>query len=222
MLSERLNIYEYEEILLGQKLNFTCSFKGDKHGNETEVGNIWRYAITKLLRWTPNEALKYLNKEIIKNLMLDKTYVGIDFDESNSFINDYRFVLQYAFPDEIKYDFYQETIDEYENVAKIGAYAGDKKPHKYQKKFFVDANGYKRARIILNYVIGLYLSDKSVEQLYDFFSGNKAKKWCTEHSLGLPIKLLYQNNILDYFHESYDNSCDFYYYNIKIREYLEN
>ena len=222
MLTERLNIYEYEEILLGQKLNFTCSFKGDKHGNEVEVGNIWRYAITKLLKWTPQEAVKYLTKDIIKELYLDKTYVGINFDETKSFINDYRFILQYAFPDEIKYDFYQETITEYEKVAKIGIFANEKKNHKYQKKFFIDNNGFRRARIILNHVVNLYLSDMSTEELYVFFNSFKAKKWCKDHSLELPIKLLYQNNILDFFHESYENNNDFYYYNIKIMNHISN
>lgn len=213
MLSEKLNIYEYEEILLGQKLNFTCSFKGDRRGNEIEVGNIWRYAITKLLKWTPQEALQYLTRDLVKKLLLDKTYVGIDFDETKMYLNDYRFILQYAFPNEVQYDFYQETITEYEKVAKIGKWANDKRNFKYQKKFFIDANGFSRAKIILNHVIRLYLSEKSDYELYEFFSKTDVSLWFKEHSLSLPLKLLYKNDGFDFFHESFERSNNIYYYN---------
>ena len=96
MLTERLNIYEYEEVLTGKKQNFICSFKGSRKDNEVEVGNIWRYAITQLLKWTPVEADKYLTMDIVNMLCLDKTFCGIDFDPSYEFMGDFKFVLKPA------------------------------------------------------------------------------------------------------------------------------
>ncbi len=224
MLTERLNIYEYEEVLTGKKQNFICSFKGSRKDNEIEVGNIWRYAITQLLKWTPVEADKYLTMDIVNMLCLDKTFCGIDFDPSYEFMGDFKFVLKYAFPDDIKYSLKEQAISEYEHVMKMGKWANSEENYRFPKKFFLNNDGIERALYLLNYVISLFLSDMSIEELYDFFADQrKATRWLNMKKLGVPLKYAFQDP-LEYFHESlsWDNKEPFYYYNKKIeREYAK-
>lgn len=217
MVSEELNIYEYEEVLTGSKKDFNCSFKGDTKDNEVAIGNIWRYAIRNILHWTPQMAERYLTDEIVDKLQLNKTFIAIGFDREKTYMKDYRFILKYAFPNEIKYDLVEQTIDEYEKVAKIGRYSNDTEAKKYSKKFFIGTDGIKRAQILLRHVISLYLSSYTVNELYRFFAEKKAVRWLQNKRLGTPLKLIYTTP-LDYFHDSlrFDQRDDCTYYQCKI------
>ena len=216
MYSEKLNIYEYEEVLTGSKKDFNCSFRGDSKENEAAVGNIWRYAILNILHWTPQMAVMYLNDDIIDKLQLNKTFIAIGYERGSIYKNDYRFILQFAFP-EIKYDFKEQTIAEYEKIAKIGRFLNNEEKKKYSKKFFIGTDGIKRAQILMRYVISLYLSSYTIPELYRFFSAKKAVRWLQNRRLGTPLKLIYTTP-LEYFHDSLkiDQRDDVTYYQCRI------
>ncbi len=219
MLDERTNIYEYEQILMGQRDSFQVSFKGTLAENQVEVGNIWRYAITKLLGWTPEQALKNLNNEIVDSLMLNKTFVGLGFDREHSFISDYRFILQHAFPDEIRYDMYTETIAEYERIAKLGIWKNDKNNYKFPKSFFVDENGADRAKILFRYALDTYMGDYTIEEKYKFFADRiKATKWINSRKLGKPYRVMYSTP-LDFLHDAlpFKDKDMFLYNSLKLK-----
>lgn len=215
MISENLNIFEYEEVLMGKRQKFECSFVGTEREKYIEIGNIWRYAITHLLKWTPEEALVYLTDDIVKELHLDKTLKAIGYEKNGrKCIVDYSFILQHAFPDKIKFDIRKEAIAEYEKIAKIGKWANDNEPFKYPKKFFLDCDGIIRANCLLLYVTSLYLSDMTISEQYEFFSDtSKAKRWLKKKCLDSPIKLIYKNP-LEYFHDSlpYNQKDEYIYY----------
>ncbi len=202
MITESINIFEYEMLLMGQRLNFQASFKGSPSENKKEVGVIWRYAITELLGWTPEEALKNLNNEIVDALLLNKTFQGIDFDREHSYIADYRFILQYAFPDRIRYDMYTETIAEYEKFAKLGRWASDTTPYKQPKRFFTDADGIRRANWCLRHILDVYMGELNNEEKYKFFADTtKASRWLKSKGLERPNEYLFDGP-LDYFHSA--------------------
>ncbi len=202
MLDERTNIYEYEQLLMGQRNDFQISFKGNAVENRVEVGNIWRYAITKLLGWTPQEALKYLTNEIVDALLLNKTFVGLNYDREHTFIADYRFILQYAFPKEIKYDMYAEAIAEYERVAKLGIWKNDKSNYKFPKSFFTDENGPERAKILFRYAVNIYLGDTNPDDRYKFFANkSRATRWINAKKLSKPLKVMYESP-LEFYHDA--------------------
>lgn len=203
MLSEQVNIFEYEEVLMGKRKNFLCSFKGTERENCIEVGNIWRYAVTRILRWSPEEALRYLTTDIVETLCLDKTFSGINFLPGNKYFPDYGFILQYAFPNQIKYDFKKETLTEYQHVAKLGVWTHDTGKYRYPKKFFVGVEGIQRAEFLLQYVVSMYLSHMTLTEQYDFFADTqKALKWLAKKKLDVPVKLMYNESPLEYFHYS--------------------
>ena len=217
MVTEAINIFEYEQLLMGQRLNFQLSFKGNDTENKKEVGNIWRYAITHLLGWTPEEALKNLNNETVDRLLLNKTFCGLNFDREHSYIADYRFILQYAFPDKIKYDGYAETIAEYEKFAKIGKWSHDPANYKQPKRFFSDGDGIQRANWCLRYVTNLYMGDMTNEEKYRFFADTEnAIEWIKGKNLLRAMDYLYEEP-LPYFHAANSERDPFMYYAFTVR-----
>ncbi|MCR5670682.1 MAG: hypothetical protein K6G10_06720 [Butyrivibrio sp.] len=215
-------IYEYEQILLGKRKGFTASFHDSPEENRIAVGWVWRYAIEKILGWTPEAALKNVNAEVIDALKLKPTLNvnGIDYKEGKTYIADYRFILQYAFPDEIKYDFVDETISEYERISKLGVWRSDKTPDRYTKRFYRDDKGIMRAKILMRYVVDHYLSDMTLREKYEFFTdAPRATKWLDEKSLGTPLRDIYTSPLV-YFHESLPLSerSNILYSTCKLRE----
>ena len=203
MLNARTNIFEYEELLMGQRTRFEASFKGSPTENKKEVGHIWRYAIEELLGWTPEEALKNLDNDMVEALMLHKTFAGLDYEPKKTYVSDYRFILQYAFPESIKYDFVQETLSEYEHVAKLGMWKNDTEDYKYPKNFFGDNNGAARANILLRHVVNTYLGDMSLKEKYVFFADFiGARNWIKKYFLDTPVTTEMYMSPLEYFHRS--------------------
>ena len=185
------------------------------------AGNIWRYAITKILGWTPQQAVVYLTSDIVKTLQLDKTLPGIDKYPGRDYFQDYRFVLQYAFPGVIKYDLKDETIAEYEHAGKLGKWANDTSAHKIPKCFWLDADGIERSNILLRHVIALYLGGSmNRDELYEFFSNKrKAKAWLNSKKLNKVLEYIYPTP-LAYFHDSlpYNEQDDVTYYNYVLKD----
>lgn len=217
MVEERLNIYEYEEVLLGQKESFTLSISGSESVTDRfiEIGNIWRYAITHLLKWTPKQAEVYMNADIVQFLKLDKTLIKVDIDLTKVYYPDYKFILCYAFPKQIRYDEKVDAIEEYKRAARLGKYAGDEVPYRYPNKFFIDSLGIRRAGYILNYVIDLYMKGAySPYERYKFFADTtKARRWLHQKKLKQPIEIIYETP-LDFYHFSlpFVERDDFLYY----------
>ena len=209
-----VNIYEYERILLGQQEKFWATFQHEvgSVANKREFGVIWRYAITELLGWDEKQAVEYLNTDIVKKLKLNSTYYAIDFNTKHRFIGNFKMPIQLAFPEKKVYDFKDETLAEYKKVAKKDEWINDKSPNRYNKKFFLDLEGFERARIILNWLIKKYCSEMSPLDLYEMFSDKeKADAFCKAHNLGTPVELLYTNDMFDYFHDAYDYRNDYLY-----------
>ena len=215
MLDYEMSIYEYEQVLLGNREGFVCSFKGTASGNKKEVGNIWRYAVTKLLKWTPEQAVKNLTPEIVKMLHLDLTFSGLDFNAESSFITDYRFVLQYAFPDRITFNLRDQAILAYERAAKEGRFKNNKTAQRLPKNFFTDEFGKDRSSFVLNYLLDKYMfGSMTLKEIYDAFA-NKTyiMKWLREKHFDHPMRYIY-NNTLEFLHYSLpaEKRDDLYYY----------
>ncbi len=220
--TESTVIYEYEEILLGKKNSFLASLKGDGYEIRRRVGDVWRYAITNLLGWTPQEAVTYLTDDIVKTLRLDKTLKGVGFNFGKEYAGDYKFVLRYAFPGEIHFDLREQSVEEWEHVAKRGKWKADAKPYRYPKKFFSDQDGINRADLLMRHVVNLYLSGKTTTEKYLFFADAKESyKFIKKHCLDKPLNRIY-GDPLEYFHSALPpvERDVFMYYTIKLnRDY---
>ena len=117
MQSPNVILYEYDQMLLGKAKNFKISFQGSPNSeqNKRELQIVWRYAFEKLLGWTPAQAIELVNNELVVSLMLDITLnkAGIRFNPKKDF--DFRAVLQYVYPERVKYSIEQDAISEFES-----------------------------------------------------------------------------------------------------------
>lgn len=202
MYSKTLILFEYEDVLMGKKKNFDVSFSKNAGDPEKVTGIIWRYAVEKLLGWTPEQALMYMNQKLIKALKLDLTYCRINYEYSTTKYFDLRYILQFAFPESIHYDLEADARREYERVAKLGRWEHDTEPYKFHKNYFVGPDGVKRAAVVLNYAISLDLQDLDSFQLYRFFSKKgEATAWLIKKEIETNVKALYETP-LEYLHYS--------------------
>ena len=228
MQPERTIIYEYQEILLGHQTKFKVCFSCTDDEKIRVGGIIWRYAVTHLLHWTPEEAVANMTHEIAAQLYLNKTYEYMGYkEEAKSTDFDFKLVLQHAFPGRVKFDIYEQTIETYQKVMKLGKWKNDTNTYQFPKKFFLDEYGSKRASIALNYAISADMPSWTIEEMYDFFSNKtEATKWLREKKLVTNIRRLYTSP-LEYFHHSipsemrdrflYHNSL----YNMHYEDYIK-
>jgi len=225
MADANANILEYERILLGLQDKYWATFQNaiGSPASKKELGIIWRYAISELLRWTPEEAVKYLTTDVVKTMKLHTTFYAVDFSIKHNFIGNYRKLIQLAFPEEKIYDFNEETITEYKKVAKKDEWANDKTPYRYNKSFFLETDGIDRARVVMNYVITKYCGDMTPIELYELFSDKeRSAAFCTAHHLETPASLLYADDMLEFFHDAYRYRSAYLYYNNEIKEYIKH
>ena len=222
MVTESENIYEYEELLLGKRDRFEISLQAPLlRDRRIEAGNIWRYAVTHLLKWTPEQAAVYMTESLARMLYLDKTYEKTGFKKTIDGTPDFRVLLSYAFPKRIRIDEKAEAIEEYKHKAKLEKWGNECVPYEYPKGFFIGKEGIQRATWLLEYVINLYLRDNMTNKdLYAFFAPKKkAKKWLASKDLDYPLKIIYKN-ALDYYHYSlaFEYRDDFLYNFHRINE----
>ncbi len=185
--NQRAIIFDYENLLLGRTHNFSKGLFDEAKTLESRrrmAGTIWNYAITHYLGWTAQEADTYLTAEIVEKLLLHRVYKRINLDPARVLFGNYRFILQYAFPGEIKYDICEEAIEEYDKVCKIGKWKNNTEVHKYPKKFFYGIEGEKRANVLLNYAIAMYMGISLPNPCMISFrkkprlkSGSRKKNW---------------------------------------------
>ena len=220
-------IYDYEEYLLGNVKDLKFSFedytKGVTAAHLEAAGVIWRYAITKLLRWTPEQADKYLTAEILQKLKIYKILDKVGMDTVCDNAMNYKAMLHLAFPNEIKYNRAAEAIAQYKRYAKIGEWSNERDDYRAPKKFFSGSNGMYNANIVLRYVISQYLSTLTTEELYEFFADTKeAALWLDDKSLSKPVREIYLNP-LDYLHNALPpgQNSSVIYYNCKLNNMIQ-
>lgn len=77
---------------------------------------IVRYAITKILCWTPQEAMESMTPEIMSQLHLDRIATYIQFPKDLSRTKDYVWMIHKAFPKETSYDITKQIFQLYQKV----------------------------------------------------------------------------------------------------------
>lgn len=209
-------IYEYEQILLGRKQKYIYSFVGADTQKERAAGIILNYAITKILRWTPEMAKANLTFTIIKDLQLEPVIknLGIKAKKLDSLC--VQKILSAAFPDDVHFNFDKQTIEIYKQLIGLDP---ENSLSECPKGFFSDEDGLRRAAVCLIYAISISLYSKTARELYDFFASSECESWLDKMKLANNAKRLYDSP-LDYFHYSIPikNRNYIYYYNDKIAQ----
>lgn len=205
IIDASLNIYEYEQILLGKETRFKLSFGTTKvkkslspdvigpedpdeykddavtHTVMTEaakdrtLGIIWRYALTKMLGWDANTARTQLTDSVAQLLRLDMTLEKNNITNSSAYQTSFAKILAAAYPNELKQSEQSYALDVYKHKARLEKYKNEKSDYNYPKKYFTGAIGQKRAGWMLMYAIGLYCEAEMTDEELYKFFGNKSR-----------------------------------------------
>lgn len=226
-----LAIYEYEELLLGNTNSFSNqNFSSDLQAQKSAKA-ILKFAIEKLLRWSPEEMAHRFNQEIIDKMKLKDILPYIPFPVELSRDTDFYYYAYYLYPKQITFDIKQSVIYTYRKILatyllkdredkynaiknqilkeKLKQDSGYQKIvdkgnelYKFPKEYLNETEGHVRAGICLQYAIKEFFSFKDIVDLYVLFADKKeALNRLDEYKLSSACTDLYASP-LDFLHHS--------------------
>lgn len=226
-----LIIYEYQEKLLGNakaipSQNFVVKAQG-----ELRAKKVLKYAVEKLLRWSPEQMAARFNGDIIKKMKLEDIICWIPFPIELDPTKDYYYYAYYLYPKKITFDFKQQVIFTYRKL--LASYLTDEKKEEYEsitnitlknklkydegykeladqnlallrfpKEYTNEAEGHLRAGICMQYMLKEFYNFKSIYDMYAFFADSKKANLAVKDcKLYKTCSDLY-NSPLDYLHDA--------------------
>ena len=162
----------YEELVLGKistsgKKKFTLS--GSDREKEEAAKSIFRYVITELLKWTPEEAQEHLTTDLMRSLHLDvicdsnKQYLRFPPDLVVN--EDYDYMVSYCF--DLPYDYRRQLLRQYKRILRGEV-------PKFHKDCFKGSFGRDKIAYLMHYFIAKTVPASSVENLYEIFANSAA------------------------------------------------
>lgn len=164
-MTEQDVFYEYEQILLGKRKNYSS----DIFANHTAAGKeeialmFFRCIFEKYLKWSPKEAYNFLNKDVIKTMKLIPLVRFIRFPPEFNPMEDCFYIVAKAYPDVFKIDPVKQTEIIYDKIL-------TGKSSRYPKFFFEGQDGIMRAIFCLKYAIKEHKTITTPDELYRFFA----------------------------------------------------
>lgn len=157
-------LYEYETILLGKKGSVDSDLLSySPVQNEALALEVFRYAIEKIMHWSPMDAYYHLNNETIKLLKLASFAKQINFPPEFNPKTDYFYIVSRLYPDKIKINIKERALIMYQNLL-------EGKIKKFPKRFTEGRDGEMRSLFCLKYAIKNYGTFTDIEDLYRAFS----------------------------------------------------
>lgn len=187
----------YEQFLMGKR---KLSLSGTDQEKEKQACAILRFAVEKLLGWTPKDAMECLTPEVLMCLRLNSVLKYIKTPRDVFPELDIGWYLAKAFPIEIKYDVSKSAIILYRQIM-----AGQRT--RFPKCFFAGPRGQKKAEAILWHVIKdrLAITEDSTP-LYELFADNaKIKVYLKKWKLASVCKSYFESPV-EYLHGALPNS----------------
>lgn len=229
MVRNRL-LYEYEQILMGNRNSFSRSFfpKNQPSEREKNALAVFKYAIEMFLGWSPYVAKEKLKKPIIRDMRLSKVLTYIDFPVELEPDKDLDYVLSLLYPKQI-------LITKEERILRYYVRLLEQKDRYFVRGYFSESDAREKACICLRYILTNHSKSKSIEQLYNMFSStrgrgskdegsdieNSGKEYLKQYKLDHIASDLYENK-LDFLHDalpdSQKNNFLYLYYKFKERK----
>lgn len=192
-------LYEYEEILLGNKKQFSNAFfDSDMVTNKKNAVDVLRFAFEIFLKWRPEEAFRYVTKDIVDKMRLDLLYPYLDIPCEINMNRDFFYLGHLAYPNRNKLDKNALTLKVYRDLL-------DGVAKKFPKGYLDGADGVERACMCFQYMVKQYLYFKSIDEMYAFFASPKAIPTLRNYKLYVIENTLFDSPI-DFLHESLPES----------------
>lgn len=187
-------ISEYEQVLIGNQSQISSSnFIFDDAANERIALHVFRFALEKLLGWNPQESLRHLSLQVIKDMRLKQllNYIQLPSELTKE---DTEYIVHLLYPKVIPYNFSKYVIRTYQNVM-----SGKMK---YPKDYMFGNKGLLRAGICLQHVLQEKKLFHSVQEMYEFFA-------CPEG-----FDFLKENKLYQLYRSFYDTPVEYLHYSI--------
>lgn len=177
-------ISEYEHVLVGNLPKIPPRlFQNEPAANEQLALTVFKYAIEKLLQWTPKEAYKLFSPDVIETMKLTQLLNYIDFPTELT-KNNTEYIVYLIYPKEVPYDFAKYVIQTYNKVLN-----GERR---YPREYMYGNKGLIRASICLQYAIKNNIVFHSVEEMYRFFCSPNGLAFLKEKKLYQLYKSFYK------------------------------
>lgn len=188
-------IREYTEILIGKRKTVASFYSEGKVMPKEKVAVVvLKYAIEKLLHWSPDTAMDWLNRSVIKQLKLESFIKMISFPSDLDPKADYWYAVYKVYPDIIPVDVRSLTIRVYEQVLRG-------KREKFPLHFFDGIDGQYRAAICLNHAVQKELEFKNLNEYYSFFADSKGETFVRDMHLAGVCKETF-SDVLEFAHHA--------------------
>jgi hypothetical protein len=170
------------------------------------------------MHWSPKEAYYGFNENVAELLRLKHLVKYINFPPEFDPETDYYFVVARVYPEIVKIDVKERTLQMYQQLL-------DGKIKKFPKKFLEGRDGEMRALFCLKYAIQNYGTFRNIEHLYEAFSGSEGVEFLKKVKLYQPCLVLY-NFPIDYLHDIFSKTeqkyNEFIYAKYRFRTYEKN
>lgn len=201
-------IYEYENILLGKKKNFsTTYFELSPEQNERTALIIFHHAINSYLKWTPKQVEECLNYDIVRRMKLVPLMKYIRFPAESDREKDFYILLEKLYPHKHKAGLKGPTLTVYQRLL-----SGERS--KFPKGYFDGMQGMYRSLICFQYMITLLKPFDDVGDMYKFFASNRGTATLKKYKLNIVCNTIYETPI-DYLHAALPSEHkDLYLFNM--------
>lgn len=163
--------------------------KMSEAAKEQDALCIVRYIVTKILGWSPQDALDHMTPELAKKVSLDMLMRYVSFPPHIP-KDDMRWVIHKAFPAETRYNETEQLYEVYRRVL-----SGQQQ--RFPKNLFDGEDGLYRLGLVLKTYISQNIPANSVRELYERF-----------HEPAAGWKILTQAKLFHVTRQPYDTPLD--------------
>ena len=198
-------IEEYEELLIGERKEFSQYFFEDNICTEDLVLECIRYACEKLLKWTPKQACSLFNTRIVDMMKMRMMINYIEFPLELEKEKDYYYVMHKLYPDIMPFSVEDSVINMYKRILNGKV--------QFPREYATGPEGITKICICLQYAIEHYHPFHSVKEMYVFFTSMDGTRFMKKYQL-FSIMTLLGMDPLTLLHETLpeDQKSDFYFY----------
>lgn len=176
-----MELHDYDDLLLGVQKKITSFYTQDSGrnnaGNEAIALSIVRYAIEKILQWTPEEAAKKFDKYMIHVMKLDKiiTYIRYPVEIQGE---EALYILSKLYPNTVRLSPRQIVEIQYRHVLDDH--------RQFPRDYFVGTEGFYRYCVCFRYLFYNYKRFRNMEEMYQYALSPEGRRFLSAHRLLSP------------------------------------
>ena len=186
---------DYDDSLIGRIPYVDAyNFYGTEAGgaNEKKALDCIRYAIEKILEWTPDEAVLKFDSYIIRIMRLDKLLSYINFPVEVPFGNP-RYILSLLYPGKVRLnrerlveETFEAVLESARKKKELKGTEDEERLKQFPREYFSGTEGFRRFCSCIKYILENYKPMSSVEEIYSFFSSPQGKRLLYDFRLKVP------------------------------------